>query len=1269
MTRLMFFFLLIFSVNSSTTKLAEDALTSSVSSSSSTDNFDENCGNGLFDAKTEECDRVDGCGSDCLCSIGYTADGDGHCVPKCMYGSACINGCYKPDKCERCNESMGYTSDCSECLKDYMWFGEGKCLPYNATELISCGDFFTQTDAFFAALGKTNVFRIRFGDTGNLDENGKVVLDLSQDVLTQFQSTFNKLAINRCTRFVNPTKPYTYGTWFEVLADENGYVHIETDKKYTNAEITILNAQSKTVGTNYALSVHERCLDTADLFYNPKCTTRNGGRTDYIQSPQVFLKVIKDEKYYVFLHSKFASSQVSSIPIYFNKVLHPCSGDYQEVVMNEVASGYFSSIIDSDTTIVSGSVCTKENEKGRWYRINGVDQTLDISTCNSEEYDVSLNLIEFDLAQLGFVDTHTDDISNVTCGVEGIGKCVKYRNDGCGKGSLLPRMVVTLKKEYMYMLFVSLNEEYKSRVKLDITITCPQECGENGKCSGYSGKCECNEGYVNKYDGCSACGNGKVDIDINEECDLSSGVVDIQCLDSCNCKDGTQPKEINGVTKCAVSTCNNDNIDENEECDGGFGCYHCLCVNNTYAFAKPRLYCVSSTCGNKKWDKGEECDGGLGCIECECQPDWFGHGSADCSSLSPALTNFLFWGVGSISYFILYMLILIISLGVYIKLTRVIKKQTYNEMNIFENTIIPFDKNNSQYVDMSKENKYFSFSSTKIEFDSQPEINEPIETQIELNNLSKTHPLYFVFHSGDYTKYIILSKPFVGTIRPKESVTLNISFMAKCTTVLNEKVPITIRFGNVSQIIKEIKKENPDLIDHASQSSQNSEMDDTKSFGKKSLSSADGKEKSSSKTKSTGKDSGTKDKSSSSLNSKNKKSKTAISKFHVYLNLQVESALSTKLDYEEIHLQHPPIGGGTFGIVYRAEWRRVDVAVKVMKTDLVSLMELLPNFMQEAEMMERIRCPYIVNYIGSVMTGDTLCLVTEFCPLGSLRKYMKSNAIPELLKLRFCQDIARGMEYLHENDILHRDLKTDNVLMISKNPHDPITAKVTDFGTSRSFIESSGKKLLQGIGTPVYMAPEISRKDQMTLKSDVYSFAICMLEIWLTKDVYDPMKFPDSESILRFVGAEKRLDIDDSCVLKELIQAAWKPRASERPSFKELGTKLTLILKNVEKGETKREKDSKSSKMNDEENSKVSVTAVTTKDESVTEGESADNSETSNDSDNPTISKDTPEHNDINSNEEHMDGVRPEVAKQVEKEVTAEKTETAQETPKEEEQQ
>ncbi|EDR29389.1 serine-threonine protein kinase, putative [Entamoeba dispar SAW760] len=1109
------------------------------------------CGDGIWDSFTEECDNVEGCGNNCLCEKGYKPDKKGNCIMSCMYGDGCLNGCYKPDMCSLCNTTR-YTKDCTGCQPGYMWFGEGNCLPYDVSTVQTCRNFINDSDNLTAELGlETNPFRINLNKVKVSGETIIYKVDIPELPIER-----RKLQLTHCSRYVDPIRPYTYGVWIELIHDKEAKVAIELDKKYYIDDVNLAETQRKKIGTELAFVLTQSCLDSVDSKDDPQCLYRNGGLSKYILSPRITSVIYPKTPYYLFVHSKYASNTIPPFTLYISDINHACSTSSFDLELNVIsANNGYQGIFELANAMASRSICNPSLSKGFWFKIEGSEQTLDISTCDSNEFDVTLDLIEVKLSDYG-LNTSSTDLSSIDCN-SAPAKCLATRTSGCGEDSRLARLIQRIDSKHLYFLFLEINEEYSASINLTIKTVCPRDCGKRGICSTSSGKCECMTGLLLVDGICTLCGNGI--LDENEDCDPTiKGNNDTQCTDVCTCTYGTQPVEIDGIVKCAVSTCGNGKIDEYEECDGGYGCDHCVCVNGTKKYANARAGCILATCGNKKCDEGEECDGGEGCIECECQPGWYSQNNADCSSRSQGMINFIYWGIGSIVYALYYIFSLIFFLLLYVRLTKKIKQEIDEEnMIIFENTIIPFDKTNSQYIDLKQQNPYFSFSSNIIDFgDTRPEIDEPIDCVIKLTNNWKD-PMHFTFHSGDYTKYEIMCRPFTGTIKPKESVDLTISFMAKCTTILNEKVPITIRYGQLQHVLKDIKKENPDLIAYSSQSSQNSESE------RSSKSSGTNGSNSTNKTneqKLTPSGSG-KFGSSHESDSKKKKEKSKVSKFHVYLNLQVESALSTKLDYEEIHLQHPPIGGGTFGIVYRAEWRMVDVAVKVMKTDLVDLGELLPNFMQEAEMMERIRCPYIVNFIGSVATADTLCLVTEFCPLGSLRKFMKTNSMSELLKIRFCQDIARGMEYLHQNDILHRDLKTDNVLVYSKNPSDPITAKVTDFGTSRSFIESSNSVALQNIGTPVYMAPEITRKDQMTLKSDVYSFAICMLEIWLGRDPYDPMKFPDSESILRFVGAGKRLHVSDDCILKSVIEKAWKHKPSDRPTFKEIGTELEVIYK------------------------------------------------------------------------------------------------------------
>ena len=104
-------------------------------------NAEANCGDGIYDEFTEECDGTTGCGNDRLCKDGYKADNKGNCVVECVYGKACYSGCTAPNFCEICNISMGYNHDCQGCADGYMWNGVGNCVPIPSNK-ITCGSFF-----------------------------------------------------------------------------------------------------------------------------------------------------------------------------------------------------------------------------------------------------------------------------------------------------------------------------------------------------------------------------------------------------------------------------------------------------------------------------------------------------------------------------------------------------------------------------------------------------------------------------------------------------------------------------------------------------------------------------------------------------------------------------------------------------------------------------------------------------------------------------------------------------------------------------------------------------------------------------------------------------------------------------------------------------------------------------------------------------------------------------------------------------------------------
>lgn len=210
--------------------------------------------------------------------------------------------------------------------------------------------------------------------------------------------------------------------------------------------------------------------------------------------------------------------------------------------------------------------------------------------------------------------------------------------------------------------------------------------------------------------------------------------------------------------------------------------------------------------------------------------------------------------------------------------------------------------------------------------------------------------------------------------------------------------------------------------------------------------------------------------------------------------------LSTRIDYDDLVFREH-IGDGCSGSVSKGEWRDNIVAIKTLRiiTD-----ETREEFVREVEIMEHIRCPFIVACLGAVITLDKLCLVTEFMPLGSLDAVMHTYAFSPQMKIRIAQDIANGMKFLHSSGILHRDLKPGNVLCNELQLDSAVVCKIADFGTSRAVSSSkSSAAMTRRIGTPLYMAPEVlSGNTEYTKIADVFSFAIMLTEIWNDREPY-----------------------------------------------------------------------------------------------------------------------------------------------------------------------
>jgi len=180
------------------------------------------------------------------------------------------------------------------------------------------------------------------------------------------------------------------------------------------------------------------------------------------------------------------------------------------------------------------------------------------------------------------------------------------------------------------------------------------------------------------------------------------------------------------------------------------------------------------------------------------------------------------------------------------------------------------------------------------------------------------------------------------------------------------------------------------------------------------------------------------------------------------------------------------IGRGAFGVVYRAQWRSCDVAVKQLINQDMMEQEHIEAFVREVQLLESLRPhPNLVLFLG-IIQPPNLSLVTEFCEGGDLLTYIRKMN-PELsFRKIWLSDIASAMLHLHNENIIHRDLAARNILLTGA-----LRAKVTDFGFSRQ-IESSDtqSKTSSDVGPLKWMAPEALVNRTYSNKSDVYSFSI-----------------------------------------------------------------------------------------------------------------------------------------------------------------------------------
>ncbi|XP_061969353.1 serine/threonine-protein kinase STY46-like isoform X3 [Populus nigra] len=247
------------------------------------------------------------------------------------------------------------------------------------------------------------------------------------------------------------------------------------------------------------------------------------------------------------------------------------------------------------------------------------------------------------------------------------------------------------------------------------------------------------------------------------------------------------------------------------------------------------------------------------------------------------------------------------------------------------------------------------------------------------------------------------------------------------------------------------------------------------------------------------------------------------------------------------------IASGSSGDLYRGVYLGQDVAIKIFRSEQLNDTQE-EEFAQEVAILREVQHRNVVRFIGACTKSPHLCIVTEFMPGGSLYDYLHKNhnilELPQLLK--FVIDVCKGMEYLHQNNIIHRDLKTANLLMDTQN-----VVKVADFGVAR--FQNQGGVMTAETGTYRWMAPEVINHLPYDQKADVFSFAIVLWELVTAKVPYDSMT-PLQAALGVRQGLRPDLPQNAHPKLLDLMQRCWETVPDKRPSFSEITVELETLL-------------------------------------------------------------------------------------------------------------
>ncbi|XP_050166855.1 serine/threonine-protein kinase PAK 1-like [Myiozetetes cayanensis] len=183
------------------------------------------------------------------------------------------------------------------------------------------------------------------------------------------------------------------------------------------------------------------------------------------------------------------------------------------------------------------------------------------------------------------------------------------------------------------------------------------------------------------------------------------------------------------------------------------------------------------------------------------------------------------------------------------------------------------------------------------------------------------------------------------------------------------------------------------------------------------------------------------------------------------------------------------IGQGGFGAVFQGVDNATGGQVAIKKIYLRNRKNKRELIRTEVAVLKTLRHPNIIDYIDSYLLNEELWLVMEYvegCTLGAV---VSKQALEEGMIASICQECLKALDFLHSNQVIHRDIKSENILLGMDG-----SVKLIDFGSS-AWLWPWQKKRTSILGTPFYMAPEMLRGGKYDAKVDIWALGITALEM------------------------------------------------------------------------------------------------------------------------------------------------------------------------------